>query len=708
MLLFHSSCCVVCTVCGMQTLLGAIEQIKDYISLQGRKGAKVLELKTVFKANEVVFNNVMHNLKSSSSFSFRLEGENELVVACDEYRNHSYGIITLLDIPSEPAYSLLEIVAASGIKGVLSTEACILMNIKGSPPCDKLIALGLVVKRAILPLNSGNVVSRINSRTTIFHLKRFAASYDPSVDGVTIEKGDSEINFIYLEMENILNEHFKEGNVNGVTMKYIPVTDMSKYLGITNRHMQYLRQRSTHRIESLTKLRFFEYVCNSLTVTMQQGSSEKLVWCIGYPANIATGTGNNSAENSITATGANDLYTSELGEDGDDEDEEKSAIAYGSGCIRNMSCIEQAKYHIDKTFDVGATSIQLRDLMGLSVKRSCNLGIAMVKNFGVSSLKSQEGKIVVYRLFGKDGYDARLGIISKNTNLDLSNNAVICAPNNIASSRPSHAKLLERSVVLDMTPIPNKRYSTILPSCDLNELTSKLSTDTNQLISYSAMNSEVNLQSPIVTSGFVASDTIVADLHIQTNSALSSVVSIVENEFGLKYQLITAPNYRIHPVGRVNHIMNEDSSQLFHHMSIQSISRITFLFDLLNQRSNVITLFDFVSALRDKEKAEGSTSELDRKTANRIIEGLISRNLLIQLVFTVDEVSLEDSTHVNESNSRQPRQYILVKNEFDSDDLKPEELGVRYFNDLTNAALLRRIPREKEKKESVVSRKGNE
>ena len=101
---------------------------------------------------------------------------------------------------------MLELIAQSEAHGLAASEITTLMKMK-SPPFEKLLVLGLIVKRIVMPKGAKekDASKRIISRTNIYHLKRFATLYDPHVDTAIFEMSDADVRLIMKHIASCLS-----------------------------------------------------------------------------------------------------------------------------------------------------------------------------------------------------------------------------------------------------------------------------------------------------------------------------------------------------------------------------------------------------------------------------------------------------------------------------------------------------------------------
>lgn len=386
----------------MTSIVEKLREIKDFICLQGKSGIKFDTVRVKFSLSAVLGEYVLKHLESDPNYcvSSLTNASGVVVIASQSERCVALGIKSPNDVPFEAAFNLLELIAVSGVKGIPAPEVISIMKIK-SPPFDKLLVLGLIEKRVVMPRKALTPSKRILSRTTIYHLKRFANLYDPvSMDGAYFEMNDNDLQLIMKHIGEVLIKEKK---------RFMPISQVYSILGIKTKHMANFRSKILDiqkKYEKQNQLMFFE-LKDENGVDLSGATSEnkmkspvsklRSAWCVGYQP--PPGVVDDRLDTVQNPLDFHFDYKMEVA------DFESSPV--GSKCVRNLSWLNQAWLHTIQSMRDGMSSNMLRDGMGIHRKRSQRLAIDLVNIYKFLTIKSQEGKQAVYRIYGEDGYKQR-------------------------------------------------------------------------------------------------------------------------------------------------------------------------------------------------------------------------------------------------------------------------------------------------------------
>lgn len=264
-------------------------------------------------------------------------------------------------------YDILDSVSTSLEKGCLVSET---MKSNGAGTqvhghIDKLIGLGLLVKRSILA-TSGPIRSRISSKSTVVHASKYSSFYDEMADGVKISAGNAYLDRVHDLILNALDQN---------NVKIMTVRDVARALGLSRWDLQALRNVTIAQKEG-GKVKFFEMLCQ---VYLDNGtlSSARVSWCVSR-ADSAGG----DAEGGVGSGGG--------GED----------LATVFQCSRSLPVNEAIAAAIAARPE-GLTASDIRAITGLTLKRASKLFTLFNKQFGYPVEKVQIGKQLVHKLMAK-------------------------------------------------------------------------------------------------------------------------------------------------------------------------------------------------------------------------------------------------------------------------------------------------------------------
>eukprot|EP01041_Mallomonas_annulata_P001905 gene1905-3686_t len=370
-----------------------ISDASDRISLNGRAGMSWGELTTLLSINSIKLSiYIAKKLLISGQFTFicrlhRIIDQSELeniifkesmdvlVIASMNLIWQSLGIQQCSEIPTEQALLVLEYIASSREKGRLIPEISKELNIKLVHPfIDKITSLGLVIKRMV-NCTAKSPQSRINTRTNILHLKRFAPLYIPAIDNLKFEADDTIKDCI----SNIMAEKLLKRKIN-----FMRADIMSKILNIGYRSMTLFRAiHTSYQKYSASPIKFFLQEC-SIYVKRTREEQIKQVWCVGLNENFKKNENNyNDIDNNNNNTSNTNTNRKRL---------------IGQSVTMNAPLYQQAMNLLNDNKE-GLVSNSFGFAFGLYKKRLGNLVIDLAKIYSLPFIKSQEGRQQAYRLF---------------------------------------------------------------------------------------------------------------------------------------------------------------------------------------------------------------------------------------------------------------------------------------------------------------------
>lgn len=241
----------------MPTLSILWESVNDFIALQGASGASMSNVFAALEISPYLQLPIIIRLFGSRLFKFLLSKNVEsgatekVLMTFEEFQSNiqipfetlycvadasmswkAYGFESFHDIPDTQSpllLSVLEILGMAREKGCSNTEISQLLGIpKLHAIVERVVALGYVVKRIVLPLNGKGATCRVKSRTVLLHLKRFAAQYDPTVDEIEIEADENMRVDINNYFTKLLNYH---------NVQEMAATDAAQAIGIGSKKL---------------------------------------------------------------------------------------------------------------------------------------------------------------------------------------------------------------------------------------------------------------------------------------------------------------------------------------------------------------------------------------------------------------------------------------------------------------------------------------
>ncbi len=412
------------------SLSEAVVALKDRIAVHGSKGVNfhkaLSDLKIDLKLGHFIakrfllkdgytfsVNNAIIDISAVNEYSPQFLRVCCVAVAQDQWS--SWGIQSIAELPQSntPVAALLELIARSGSKGCVPADTVQeLKTTKVHVHVDKIVNMGRVVKSLIYP--SGNGAHRVKQRSTILHLKRFVAMYDPAVDGVRYETNDNLKEQIF----NLIYDVLKENNLN-----IVPLRDLAKYLGMSKRSMQYIRiQGIALARKQECKVRFFEAVCNPTNMRGEGVSASILAWCV--------------ARNDL-----DDFHPAALSVFDTSVQPDRSQF----NTSRNLSLWA----HVDaslRTRPTGLSSNDVGHITGSSNKFAYRITSLFVHSFHYPVQKLQDGKLMRYMLFPRGSHPAPLRNITPGPGL-YSKPLPTAEVVNLSSDEPSGFQMTKRQRV---------------------------------------------------------------------------------------------------------------------------------------------------------------------------------------------------------------------------------------------------------------------
>ena len=220
---------------------------------------------------------------------------------------------------------------------------------------DKLVTLGLVVKRMVAPNHQRS--TRI--RTNILHLKRFENSFVPSDHELQLEAAET----VRMNLYNLINYALIQRNID-----YMSISDMSKILDMK---LSFLIKNKGHIFPN-SKRNLYPIIVFELEYAKLNYGKHMIMktWCVGKNPDY------NPSEMPLS----------------------ESLRMFGTGSYKNLPFHHQALHHLQYSTN-GMTTSTLASILGISAKRMLRLSKELTSFYGVHSAKVQVGKQQMISLF---------------------------------------------------------------------------------------------------------------------------------------------------------------------------------------------------------------------------------------------------------------------------------------------------------------------
>jgi hypothetical protein len=289
---------------------------------------------------------------------------------------------------SSPAFTLLNQIANMGVRGCTTIEIGQIKEPKNVHILvDKLLAIGVVIKRAIYPLSPNH--GRIKSFGSILHLKKYSHLYNAEEDNVQILPDDDLRDRVFAYVAEILDAH---------QLQYLPTQDMSRYFNLNKRFGQYFRNLIVMQ-QKLGNciLDAEEKKCAPLKTNLEPGLP-RMVWCIKRST----------------------VHDNEQ----------------GTSRIRNVPLTEQVDLYTRRRrqFSVG----DIRKYTATHQKRAQKIMNAMTSAFNYSTIRVQDGRVVQNKLIPKE----EVQDVDKESEEENVNQPRISSPDMISACPSSSSKAL--------------------------------------------------------------------------------------------------------------------------------------------------------------------------------------------------------------------------------------------------------------------------
>jgi hypothetical protein len=234
---------------------------------------------------------------------------------------------------------------------------------------DKLIGIDIIVKQTVMPKFVEKKISssfRTSTICNIFHLKQYVHLFDVENYGLTLVPPDKIRHSILNHLAEVLDMD---------QLPYVPVVNISTYLGIFKRGMQSLR----NHIQALEKqgeplaIRFEERKCAAATLSGNIGRI-RISWCV---VRCRSDTANNFT-----------LHR-----------------------MRNLPLYDQIDLQLYQRRSI--TNPDIRKFTSVTRKKSARIGQEFINTFGFPTVKELEYKNFQYRIMSKSCHGPVVGALKK-------------------------------------------------------------------------------------------------------------------------------------------------------------------------------------------------------------------------------------------------------------------------------------------------------
>lgn len=385
----------------MSSLLEHIAQVKDFIALRGRNGVLVSSVREEFSFNSSVLTYVVKYLRTDDQYVVT-SSENTTessalirITACESEIYRAMGISSSQHVPHETAFLCMEHIAAAGVRGIIAVDLVAAAKIK-HPPLERLLTCGLVVKSIVFHYKGGRGVP---IRSAIYHLKRFAPQFDPAMHDLVPENAEDDIYVLLSSVEDHLRYYKRSCML---------VSDMARCMGVSQGGLELIRRR-TEACGGNARVRFFHSdrsVSPPIFGMDNDGVAGQLVAYVGLL-------------DGLSVESAFDRYARAVALEEEGRGGGKEEFPPGCGAIRNLSVMEQVQLHICASGTRGMTSSSIRDLMCLPMKQAYRYVSTMMSDFHIPSIKVQEGKNAVFRIYSRRNYQCKLNEKDGHTSLQV-------------------------------------------------------------------------------------------------------------------------------------------------------------------------------------------------------------------------------------------------------------------------------------------------
>jgi hypothetical protein len=393
---------------------------KDLVACHGSKGLSISDAILQLKLSPVLVRLLLSKVTSLHDWRL-LQGGQRITSLTEVYLNFNfvtvvapmcemlkaYGITQDEEIIQHhpQSFQILEVIATSGDRG------CTMMELSTALPdfqlnliIDYVVNIGLVIKQFIRP-EANRTTSSSNkgiTRIAIYHLRRFASSYDPSKFNMQFS--------VDLDNRHILYDHILQFLADAPA-GIMSCQEVAARLNISGKQMIAIRdsaKREARRGDC--PIVFFEQG----TPTNSRHSpkfTERSVWYIRSNSTMKDSRSNGNSIKKKTSllfqedNSDNDSQSSRMNnndiqheEETEDEDDDEDSGDVGKESCLNLSVYGQGEFHFLRRGSLGLGTSDIRRLIGLPMKPSRFLD-ELSEVLHASTRKIQRGKQASLKIF---------------------------------------------------------------------------------------------------------------------------------------------------------------------------------------------------------------------------------------------------------------------------------------------------------------------
>jgi hypothetical protein len=364
-----------------------VELIKERLGMAGTNGKCYADLIEEINIKPPLGLYIAKNYLKHSGFTFEVTSttidisnvttipQNLRCIAPMHYLTDFYGLKGHVDVQHGENEDLpaLQALATAEHHGITATEATQQLGKVIFQGFDRLYTRGAIIKRLLMPCKGANKQSRTQGSVTLYHLKRYARDFDPSLYQCQLYPGDLIRSLVYQHLRGILDSN---------DIEQIASIDLAKYLGVKKRTMQYLRNQTVMLVRSGGEcpIAFEERLCRPLRMhQLNRLGKPRVMWCM-----IKNDTSSNSGRPFQR--------------------------------LQFLSTDDQLDLLIRT--HTGLSSQDIRHYLSVARKRSQKMSGQLAGKGGYPHVKVQEGKQLVYKFLPRSGTELVPYCVSNSNSID--------------------------------------------------------------------------------------------------------------------------------------------------------------------------------------------------------------------------------------------------------------------------------------------------
>eukprot|EP01031_Cornospumella_fuschlensis_P028118 gene28118-33952_t len=266
------------------------------------------------------------------------------------------GIEEVSSASSTEEFNALQTVGLSRKAGITASEIiCELGSRAAVVYFDKLSIYDIIVKRMLMPKLAGGKNARSQGAVTIYHLKRYARSFDAEDYSSQLSATD--------HMRDIVLEHLF-GVLDSHNIPHLACIDLGKLFKLPKRIVQYVRNLTTAQLSS-SPIRFVEKESYAMSLKNSNNLSrfKRVLWCM------------------------------------ERADPAQPTMHSGFYRMSNLPLFDQLARQLQALGQVGSSDV--RKLLSVGRKKATKLVSLFITKYKFPSIKVQEGKNNVFKILPK-------------------------------------------------------------------------------------------------------------------------------------------------------------------------------------------------------------------------------------------------------------------------------------------------------------------